>query len=138
LSTKTKLAHQFAVQFLSELDCFFLLIKDIKAKQREIRIPIFTPFDRMTEGIVNVGIHFLRQFLIPFLIFKYQRRFFCNKAPEKDIGDFVLKPVDKFKKSKRETAEVLSNTIGCSVKYIDKLREKQETESNQEFRVRGE
>lgn len=37
-----------------------------------------------------------------------------------------------------ETAEVLSNTIGCSVKYIDKLREQEETESNQEFRVRGE
>ncbi|MGA9227393.1 MAG: histidine phosphatase family protein [Mesobacillus sp.] len=41
-------------------------------------------------------------------------------------------------KRARETAEVLSNTIGCSVEYIDRLREQQETESNQEFRVRGE
>lgn len=37
-----------------------------------------------------------------------------------------------------ETTEILSNTIGCSVKYIDNLREQQESESNLEFRLRGE
>jgi len=42
---------------------------------------------------------FLRQFLIPSLIFNYQRRFICNKPPEKDIGDSVLKTEVYFKKS---------------------------------------
>lgn len=37
-----------------------------------------------------------------------------------------------------ETTEILSNTISCSVKYIDNLREQQESESNLEFRLRGE
>ncbi|WP_264740806.1 histidine phosphatase family protein [Cytobacillus firmus] len=37
-----------------------------------------------------------------------------------------------------ETTEVLSNTIGCPVKYLDNLREQQESESNLEFRFRGE
>ncbi|SFA90002.1 2,3-bisphosphoglycerate-dependent phosphoglycerate mutase [Bacillus sp. UNCCL13] len=37
-----------------------------------------------------------------------------------------------------ETAENLSKTIGCSVKYMDNLREQQETESELEFRLRGE
>ena len=41
-------------------------------------------------------------------------------------------------KRARETAEVLSNTISCSVEYIDHLREQQESESNLEFRLRGE
>ncbi|WML48681.1 histidine phosphatase family protein [Neobacillus sp. PS3-34] len=36
-----------------------------------------------------------------------------------------------------ETTEILSNTISCSVKYIDNLREQQESESNLEFRLRG-
>ena len=36
-----------------------------------------------------------------------------------------------------ETAEILSNTTGCSVKYIDHLKEQQEAESNLEFRLRG-
>lgn len=37
-----------------------------------------------------------------------------------------------------DTAEVLSKTIGCSVQYLDHLREQQESESNLEFRLRGE
>lgn len=41
-------------------------------------------------------------------------------------------------KRARETAEMLSNIIGCSVEYIDNLREQQESESNLEFRWRGE
>ncbi|NHM33704.1 histidine phosphatase family protein [Neobacillus terrae] len=37
-----------------------------------------------------------------------------------------------------ETAEIISNTIGCSVKYIDSLKEQQESESHLDFRLRGE
>jgi 2,3-bisphosphoglycerate-dependent phosphoglycerate mutase len=41
-------------------------------------------------------------------------------------------------KRARETAEELTNMIGCPVEYIDQLREQQESESNLEFRLRGE
>ncbi|MDR6121102.1 2,3-bisphosphoglycerate-dependent phosphoglycerate mutase [Bacillus sp. SLBN-46] len=41
-------------------------------------------------------------------------------------------------KRARETAEKLTNMIGCPVEYIDQLREQQESESNLEFRLRGE
>ncbi|WP_338780152.1 histidine phosphatase family protein [Metabacillus sp. FJAT-52054] len=36
------------------------------------------------------------------------------------------------------TADVLSKTIGCPVHYIDQLIEQQDSESNHEFRMRGE
>jgi 2,3-bisphosphoglycerate-dependent phosphoglycerate mutase len=54
-----------------------------------------------------------------------------NEFPPELIWSSTLKRA-------RETAEVLSNTIGCSLDYIDHLIEQQESESNLEFRLRGE
>ncbi|UZJ77783.1 histidine phosphatase family protein [Fictibacillus sp. KU28468] len=38
----------------------------------------------------------------------------------------------------RQAADLLSKTTGCSVTYIDDLKEKQEDESKTDFRMRGE
>jgi 2,3-bisphosphoglycerate-dependent phosphoglycerate mutase len=37
-----------------------------------------------------------------------------------------------------KTAEILGDTIGCPVKYLDELREQNDDESNLEFRLRAE
>ncbi|KON70734.1 phosphoglycerate mutase [Peribacillus butanolivorans] len=54
-----------------------------------------------------------------------------NEFPPDFIWSSTLKRASK-------AAEILSNTIGCPVEYLDDLIEKQETESKLEFKVRGE